>query len=57
MRTVNYIDASNMSEKEICELLKIPYVPTYKSSLFWSIVLLSLMPQLVLLCVHFLTIW
>ena len=34
-RTVVYIDVSKMSEKELCQVLNIEYVPWYKSSFFW----------------------
>lgn len=49
MRKVIYIDVSKMSEKELCATLKIPYVPWYKSSLFWGMVLVFAAPSLLTL--------
>lgn len=48
-RKVHYIDVSNMSEKELCSLLNIPYVPWYKSSLFWGLALVFTMPVMMAL--------
>lgn len=39
-RKVHYIDVSNMTEKELCMLLDIEYVPWYRSLVFWALVLL-----------------
>lgn len=44
---VIYIDVSKMSEQELCETLKIKYVPWYKSSLFWLMTLTFPMPSVV----------
>lgn len=38
-RKVHYIDVSKMSEKELCKILNIEYIPWYKSTLFWALVL------------------
>lgn len=48
-RKVIYIDVSKMSEQELCETLGIEYVPWYKSSLFWLMVLTFSMPSIVIL--------
>ena len=48
-RKVIYIDVSKMSEQELCETLKIKYVPWYKSSLFWLMALTFSMPSIVTL--------
>ena len=41
-RKVVYIDVGEMSEKEMCKLLNIEYIPWYKNFLFWAIVLFCL---------------
>jgi hypothetical protein len=47
-RKVHYIDVSKMSEREICKLLNIPYVPWYRSTVFWSMVIVLCMPVMLL---------
>lgn len=42
---VQYIDVSNMTEKEICQLLNIKYVPWYKSGIFWLLALVFCSPS------------
>lgn len=48
-RTIHYIDVSNMTEKELCQVLNIEYIPWYKSSLFWGLVLCFSLPSVILL--------
>ena len=48
-RKVHYIDVSDMSEKELCQVLGIKYVPWYKDSLFWSIVFTFSLPYVIML--------
>ena len=48
-RTVHYIDVSKMSEKELCKVLNIEYVPWYRSSLFWSLVLCFSLPSVIMI--------
>lgn len=48
-RTVHYIDVSKMSQKEICALIGMKYVPWYRSSLFWSLLLLFTSPSLIVI--------
>jgi len=48
-RKVHYIDVSKMSEKELCAVLNIPYVPFYKSSFFWGMLILLSLPALSIL--------
>lgn len=48
-RKIHYIDVSKMSEKDICDLLKIKYVPWYRDSLFWALVLVFATPSVALL--------
>lgn len=43
---VQYIDVSNMAEKEICQLLNIKYVPWYKSGIFWLLALIFCSPSI-----------
>jgi hypothetical protein len=38
MRKIHYVDVSTMSEKEICELLKLQYRPWYKDISLWLVV-------------------
>lgn len=48
-RKVHYIDVSKMTEKEICMLLDIEYVPWYRSPVFWALVLLFNVPTFLLI--------
>jgi len=48
-RKVHYIDVSKMTEKEICMLLDIEYVPWYRSPVFWALVLLFNVPSFLLI--------
>ena len=48
-RTVHYIDASSMTEQELCQVLNIKYVPWYKSTLFWALSLCFSLPSIVLI--------
>jgi type IV secretory pathway VirB6-like protein len=48
-RKVHYIDVSKMTEKELCAVLNIPYVPFYKSSFFWGMFILLSLPALSIL--------
>lgn len=48
-KSIHVIDVSEMSEKEICHLLGIKFVPWYKSTLFWTILIGLSMPNAMLL--------
>lgn len=48
-RKVHYIDVSGMTEKELCRVLNIKYVPWYKSTLFWALALCLSLPSMVLI--------
>lgn len=48
-RKITYIDVSKMTEKEVCEVLKIEYVPWYRSSLFWGLAICFTIPSIILL--------
>jgi hypothetical protein len=48
-RKIHYIDVSKMSEKEICALIGVKYVPWYRSSFFWSLLLLFTSPSLIVI--------
>lgn len=48
-RKIHYIDVSKMSEQELCRTLNIEYVPWYKSSLFWGLVLCFSLPSVIML--------
>jgi hypothetical protein len=48
-RKVQYIDVGNMSEKELCQLLDIEYVPWYKSTVFWALEFCLAMPSIILI--------
>jgi hypothetical protein len=48
-RTVHYIDVSKMSEKELCKVLNIKYVPWYRSSLFWALALCFSLPSILII--------
>jgi hypothetical protein len=48
-RNVIYIDASKMTEQELCQVLNIKYVPWYCSSMFWSLAILFSLPSIVLI--------
>jgi hypothetical protein len=48
-RTVHYIDVSKMTEKELCQTLNIPYVPWYRSSLFWALTLCFSLPSIIMI--------
>lgn len=41
---IKVIDVSNKTEKEVCEILGMKYVPWYRDSLFWSLVLVFIIP-------------
>ena len=45
-RNVIYIDVSKMSEKELCQVLNIPYIPWYRSSFFWALALCLSLPSI-----------
>jgi hypothetical protein len=45
-RNVIYIDVSKMSEKELCQVLNIPYIPWYRSSFFWALALWLSLPSI-----------
>ena len=49
MRKIHYIDASKMSERELCKVLNIEYIPWYRSLFFWALCLLFSMPSLLML--------
>jgi hypothetical protein len=38
-RKVIYIDVSQMTEREMCQLLNVEYIPWYRSTFFWTITL------------------
>ena len=48
-RTVHYIDVSKMTERELCETLNIPFVPWYRSSMFWALALCFTLPNLMII--------
>jgi hypothetical protein len=48
-RKVHYIDASGMSEQELCRVLNIKYVPWYKSTLFWALAVCFSLPSMILI--------
>ena len=48
-RNVIYIDASKMTEQELCQVLNIKYVPWYRSSMFWALAILFSLPSIVLI--------
>lgn len=48
-RKIYYIDVSNMTEKELCSVLGVKYVPWYKSAFFWAYALLFSMHSLMML--------
>lgn len=48
-RKVIYIDVGKMSKKELCETLNIPYVPWYRSIIFWSLTLVFAMPSIMII--------
>jgi hypothetical protein len=48
-RKICYIDVSNMSQKEVCDLLRIEYAPWYKSSFFWLCALMFSMPSILMM--------
>jgi len=48
-RTVHYIDVSKMTEKELCKVLNIKYMPWYRSSLFWSLALCFSLPSVIMI--------
>ena len=48
-RTVHYIDVSKMTEKELCKVLNIKYVPWYRGSLFWSLALCFSLPSVIMI--------
>lgn len=45
-RKVHYINVSKMTERELCSLLKIPYVPFYKSAVWWGMIILLVLPMI-----------
>lgn len=48
-RTVHYIDVSKMSEKELCKVLNIAYVPWYRSSMFWALAVCFSLPSIIMI--------
>ena len=48
-RTVHYIDASGMTERELCQVLNMEYVPWYKSTLFWALAVCFSLPSMILI--------
>lgn len=48
-RTIHYIDVSKMSKKELCDTLGMKYVPWYKDSLLWLMILVFSMPSIMIL--------
>ena len=48
-RTVHYIDASGMTEQELCKTLNIKYVPWYRSTLFWALTLCFSLPSMIII--------
>jgi hypothetical protein len=48
-RTVHYIDVSKMSEKELCKVLNIKYVPWYQNSLFWALAVCFSLPSIMMI--------
>ena len=48
-RKIHYIDVSKMTEKEICQVLNIEYVPWYRSSFFWALAILFSSPSIILI--------
>ena len=48
-RTVHYIDVSKMSEKELCKVLNIKYVPWYRSSMFWALAFGFSLPSIMMI--------
>lgn len=48
-RKVHRIDVSKMSQKELCQTLDVEYIPWYRSSLFWCLVLCFTMPSVMLI--------
>ena len=48
-KRIHYIDVSKMTEKELCQVLNIKYVPWYKSTLFWSLALCFTSPSFILI--------
>ena len=50
MRNVVYIDVSEMTQKELCKTLGIEYMPWYKSSFFWlMLICFGLQPIMIIL--------
>lgn len=48
-RNVIYIDVSKMTEQELCHVLNIPYIPWYRSSLFWALALCLCLPNILII--------
>ena len=48
-RTIVRIDVSDLSEQELCAVLAVPYVPWYRSHLFWCLALCLTMPSVMLI--------
>jgi len=48
-RKVHYIDVSKMTERELCQTLNIPYVPWYRSSMFWALALCFSLPSIMMI--------
>jgi hypothetical protein len=48
-RKVHYIDVIKMSEKELCKVLNIKYVPWYRSSLFWALAVCFSLPSIIMI--------
>lgn len=48
-RKIIYVDVGKMSSRKLCEQLDIEYIPWYKSSLFWGLVLTFSVPYIMTL--------
>lgn len=48
-RKINYIDASKLTEKELCQVLGIKYIPWYRSGLFWGLALTFSVPSVTMI--------
>ena len=46
---VTYIDVSKMTEQELCQTLNIPYVPWYRSSMFWALAVCFSLPSIMMI--------
>ena len=48
-RTVHCVDVSKMSEKELCKVLNIKYVPWYRSNMFWALAVCFSLPSIMMI--------